>query len=120
MNASDKQLLQLAAKAAGYVIVGEVDAMVVQPGESKAGGLVIRNDRGGDSLWNPLLDDGDALRLAVIMKFDLITDTARNQSYAGAKNRFVSAYVYHDHEKDNYAATRKAIVLAAVEIGKKI
>ncbi|WP_379031313.1 hypothetical protein [Methylophilus flavus] len=93
MNASDKELLLLAAKAARYAIVGEVDAMVAQPGESKAGGVVIRNDRGGDSLWNPLSDDGDALRLAVNLGF-----------------------TYGIINQGDVEATRRAIVRAAAEL----
>ena len=67
---TDKELLELAAKAAGMQIVGEVDKMIAQP-DHRTGGYVIRNDRGGDSCWNPITDDGDAFRLAVAMGFSL-------------------------------------------------
>lgn len=44
--------------------------------------------------WNPLTDDGDALRLAVKLNLDI-------------------------RYKDSYAATRRAIVRAAAAIGKE-
>ncbi len=49
--------------------------------------------------WNPLTDDGDALRLA--MRLCLKIETARTFPLA-----------------DRYAATSRAIVRAAAEIGK--
>lgn len=61
---TDRELLELAAKAAGYVIEGDADRLVAQPGHF-AGGFSILNDRGGSSLWNPLYDDGDAPQLSV-------------------------------------------------------
>jgi hypothetical protein len=51
--------------------------------------------------WNPLTDDGDALRLAV--KLDLSIDDA--------------CVIYSDGASDDrYAATRRAIVRAAASI----
>ena len=62
--------------------------------------------------WNPLTNDGDALRLAV--NLCLLVNVGEFFSYAtnGA----------HDgeeiHNGDPYAATRRAIVLAAAEVGR--
>lgn len=91
----DKELLELAAKAAGYEIEGDADKLVAQPGRY-AGGFSILNDKGGSSLWNPLTDDGDALRLA--HKLGLLSD--------------VPVWPRTLEE------TRRAIVRAAAEIGK--
>lgn len=71
----DKTLLEKAARAAGYVVDGYVDDMIVQPSKEKAGGLVIRNEQGGHNLFNALTDDGDALRLAVDL--GLVVDCSR-------------------------------------------
>ena len=113
---TDKELLELAAKAAGIKIVGLVSKMIAQP-DHKNGGFVVSNEFGGDSCWNPLTDDGDAFRLAVTIgtnyKWGGFDVEIRNSS-SGARN---FCYV-EKHGKDPYAATRRAIVRAAAEIGK--
>lgn len=96
---TDRKLLRLAAKAAGIKVHGLADKFVAQHDMGRDG-LCIANDRGGDSLWNPLTDDGDALRLAV--KLGLTVSPTGNLD-------FVFACV----------ATRRAVVRAAAEIGKE-
>ena len=92
---NDKDLLELAAKAAGAVWVdqtfpyGEFGRMMLDFG-------------GGVSEWNPLESDGDALRLAVKIKWV----PSRVEVVGLSMN------------EDPYAATRSAIVRAAAEIGK--
>lgn len=117
---SDRELLELAAKAAG-VKAEWVDTPHEQcfkvPYQS-TDGLI-----GGWKVWNPLTDDGDALRLAVKM-------SQRPGGIAILLNsRFDSsmfATVYTDEHHlagqeymgDNAGeATRRAIVRAAAEIG---
>ena len=115
---TDKELLELAAKAAGMQIVGEVDKMICQP-DHKTGGFVIRNDRGGDSCWNPLTDDGDALRLAVKLDIHIRPyDTsvfADHETHGAVYNIFED---YRNHKHDKHAATRRAITRAAAAIGE--
>ena len=54
--------------------------------------------------WNPLEDDGDALRLAVMcLPFHILQYTAEDYEYCN---------------QDGFAATRRAIVRKAAEIGK--
>jgi hypothetical protein len=84
---TDKELLELAAKAAW-------DAMDNQMIESG---------------WNPLTDDGDALRLAV--KLNLFNTRSKGYEWPDAE-------LFARHEDDPYAATRRAITRAAAEIGK--
>lgn len=89
---TDKELLELAAKAAGIEIQDErvwVDAKETMGGSWEK--------------WNPLTDDDDALRLAV--KLHLL-----ESSWLGDMSK----------EADPYAATRRAIVRAAAEIGKTL
>lgn len=63
--------------------------------------------------WNPLTDDGDALRLAVKLK--ICVDIHENgHCYAGDDVMVV------EEGTDSYAATRRAIVRAAAEIGKEM
>lgn len=101
---TDRELLEMAAKAAGI------------SGAFENGVIWYKNEFGDDAGFNPLADDGAALRLAVAMKFDIITDVPRDESYAGTRNRSATAYV--DHDEDPCAATRLAIVRAAAEIGR--
>jgi len=114
---TDKELLELAAKAAEMQIVGDVNKMIVQP-DHRTGGFVIRNDRGGDSCWNPLTDDGDALRLAVKLNIDLTfypnPQIADPWVEATTENNASDELL----QSDPYAATRRAITRAAAEIGK--
>ena len=56
---TDRELLELAAKAARYQY-------------AKHGGYIVVDGIPGN--WNPLTDDGDALRLAVRLKIDIEFD----------------------------------------------
>lgn len=103
---TDRELLELAAKAAG--IGGSWDWL---RGESKPCCY-----RGSDGrIWSPLTDDGDALRLAVKLRIT-VELTARTVLAAvdGAPSR---DDVLDLLGADPSAATRRAIVLAAAEVG---
>ena len=105
---TDKALLDLAAKAAG--IVG-IDG--VYP--------IARDSSGECYFWNPLSDDGDALRLAVKLRIDIQFSFAAIQIncdiYDWAE-KAVKVDVQEDGREDPYAATRRAIVRAAAKIGR--
>lgn len=115
---TDRELLELAAKAAGYWIKSWWERY---PGEWWVELLVARVPGDPPTVWNPLRDDGDALRLAV--KLFLFVDSA-----AGAPDSFGAELVRAGNEvvdkteprthDDPYAATRRAIVRAAAEIGR--
>lgn len=103
---SDRELLELAAKAARQ--------------ERSPAGDLWSNERG--MLWNPLDDDGDALRLAVKLNLDI-----RYESYdAGIAVLVGGAWddapeaVHEIFERDGTRALRRAIVRAAAEIGKEL
>ena len=101
---TDKELLELAAKAAGIAGGWDKYAKVFVPAE-------------GRIFWNPLTDDGDALRLVV--KFRMMIDfiTAPNSWMVGCTVAASSAGNFY--EKGFTAeATRRAIVRAAAEIGR--
>ncbi len=112
---SDRELLELAAKAAGIRINYWVyDNDDDSPSVLESGGI-----------WNPLTDDGDALRLAVKceMSLDLFDDLIRvgytlpDESLRPADR---AADVVESPKADPYAATRRAIVRAAAEIGRNM
>ena len=101
---TDRELLELAAKAA---------QIMVNPWHEKYGLLLSDFDF---EPWNPLTDDGDALRLAV--KLGIGTEVWKGQAWAwkdGAKNEPIAIEELGD---DPYVATRRAIVCAAAEIGR--
>ena len=106
-----REILQLAAKAAGYVIVDFHDdgAWVHKVG-------AIKNSDGEFPifLWRPRVDDGDALRLAVKLGIH-ITVSKYGRTVCRRSSEFLSI---QEHGTDPYAATRLAITKAAAEIGR--
>ena len=108
---NDRELLELAARAAGYVV--EPDAHI------PSGGIWLA-EGGGDKPWNPLTDDGDALRLAV--EIGLVVCVMRNAGFTGVYLPACSIGGKYDevqhHGANANAATRRAIVSAAAAIGE--
>ena len=105
---TDKELLELAAKAAGMKSGTWFDGW---------------NDEGRETgdYWNPLTDDGDAIRLAV--KVGMIVGTYANYSTVdllSPNERIETITEWHVGNSDPYATTRRAIVRAAAEIGKTL
>ena len=109
---TDRELLELAAKAAGI----QIDYSRFNGGGTKNNGFDLAGNAVLDwhnyKTWNPLTDDGDALRLAVKLKMSVtVFDDA-----VGIGLRKVD-YCEYDITPDPCAATRRAIVRAAAEIG---
>jgi len=105
---TDREMLELAAKAAGYSC------------RIRTTKIGIEKFYVNGHVWNPLIDDGDALRLAV--KLGLMLDEITQGYMAG---HWVATHTniescYELAIPDPYAATRRAIVRAAAEIGKGI
>ncbi len=71
--------------------------------------------RGFIGNWNPLDDDGDALRLAVKLELDLSLGLCGGIVYMRR-----GARIEEFSDEDPYAATRRAIVRAAAAIGEKL
>ena len=108
---NDRELLELAAKAAGYE--------KIEYNDLKGSMLDIRYGRdeaiwNGEDYWNPLVDDCEALRLAVKLGMDVFGD----EDYRYAEGVRPRSLVQEPCGSDPYAATRRAIVRAAAEIGK--
>ena len=108
---TDKELLELAAKAAGRKWLSYHHQKGLCCRDDSYGGLI-------EYYWNPLTDDGDALRLAVKLQIHM----AKYDNYVSACQlgpAWGGEVVVWDHEEpDPYAATRRAITRAAAEIGK--
>lgn len=100
---NDRELLELAAKAAGYDVMRTI-----------TGRMVINS-----SVWNPLTDDGDAFRLQV----DLGILIRRTIGMVTADYPFFDPYTFNEYKVicqtvlDDYClAARYAIVRAAAEM----
>lgn len=107
----DRELLEKAANAAG-----------IEFGPKRSTPLTPALYLGPISgWWNPLADDGDALRLAV--KLGLLIDTQdedRDGCYPCSSALQTSAsWRYEKHGNDPYAATRRAITCAAAAMAER-
>ena len=122
---TDRELLELAAKAAG--IVGTYQHWEDSRGCVSRG--IAPDGSSGRDLWNPLTDDGDALRLAVklgisTLPYPVYNHDERHSVMAKQRRRSDTLSEHNPTEvieiygNDQYAATRRAIVRAAAEIGK--
>ena len=104
---NDRELLELAAKATKIHLPADFQAEHHQ--------------------WNPLADDGDALRLAVKLKLRTrFTLDGCNDQYdtvvAERGHLFAEEQIglFESGWVDEYEATRRAIVRAAAEIGRNM
>jgi hypothetical protein len=101
---TDRELLEAAAKAAGYELQETEDGFEIDFDDSR--------------IWNPLTDDGDALRLMVKLR---LTVNCSYDDVAICGQEFTQKEVFIERNgEDPYAATRRAIVMAAAEIGKEM
>jgi len=111
---TDREMLELAAKAAGYAV--EWHEVVV----SRRGrfGLIEHAKKEGFRLnfqrWDPLTDDGDALRLAVRlhMQVSVTTESCRAETLPCLGVRV--------NDSDENLATRRAVVMAAAAVGREM
>lgn len=91
---TDRELLEMAAKAANIE------------------GLNFDRVR-RDWAWNPLDDDGDALRLAVKLLLTVKVEDGFTEVLTES-----GMEITESHKEDSLLATRRAIVRAAAEIGR--
>ncbi len=99
---TDKELLELAAKAAGIEIKHWIGSEPHSPD------------------WNPLKDDGDALRLAVKLKLWVQPNemSVEVECWQEDDGETKTVTEYFNEPEECAVATRRAIVRAAAEIGK--
>lgn len=106
---NDRKLLEMAAKAAG-MSPASFDGHNVGWYDPQ---------RGTTGAWNPLTDDGDALRLAVRLNFEIERSKLADRAYVGPVGE--APWVeYVNDEQDIYECTRRAIVRAAADIGRSL
>ncbi len=104
----DREMLELAAKAAGIRLEWDGDPRDWQP---------MYYDGKTYHAWNPREDDGDALRLAVKLHIDV---NHGGSIVVSERVGPVEVGVAESKKTNPYAATRRAIVRAAAEIGRKM
>ena len=119
---TDKELLELAAKAAGFGAPKTGRTCWTEseyPRNSGKHGALWNYVGYMDTaeLWNPLTDDGDALRLAVKLEI-AINPFAGKTVVAHTESGRLGYEKWDCWDDDPYAATRRAITRAAAEIGK--
>ena len=106
---TDRKLLQAAAKAAELT-----EKITWWDGRfifRSVGSLVFKE-------WNPLTDDGDALRLAVKLNIDVLQH--KHDKFVSVRCPtfdFDDDCIFERWGDDKLAATRRAIVRAASQIG---
>jgi hypothetical protein len=107
---NDKKLLELAAKA-----VGKSTSKYWHNDGIHCGVEYEYTD--GPNGWNPLVDDGDALQLVVKLKLAVVypEDMAVVRVWLGDVDIIDQLL-----SNNPYTATRRAIVLAAAELGKRM
>ena len=114
---TDRELLELAAMAAGIEIYFDED-----------GDCYRTKEEGNRHYWDPLQFDGDALRLAVTLRIGIeINECSVIASWVGGGYESNDIYEYPESiQNENFdivrvnhgKATRRAIVRAAADIGR--
>lgn len=111
---TDQELLEYAAKAVELVNPRYV--------ANTSWGTGISHGDGDEAyvVWNSLLSDADAFRLAAHLRFAIDMggiNTLSQQVYVGGAEGYLSS---EDIGEDILKATRRAIVRAAAEIGRNM
>ena len=115
---SDRELLELAAKAAG---IDYRHDNLFWTHEDYCAFWSYDDLCNCGARWNPLTDDGDALRLAVKLGLHIsqqLSYVAVMQPHGGAGSHLLQWIEKYNNDPD--AATRRAIWRAAAEIGRNM
>jgi hypothetical protein len=104
----DRELLELAAKAAGLTAFWDEPSL----------SMCVTTDAGYRYFWRPLASSGDALELAVRLRIDVQTED--DDGLVGTLMPDGRQGPCQQVGNDPLAATRRAIVRAAAEIGRSM
>lgn len=118
---TDRELLEKAAKAEGHgVFFDDLSGLTWWYEDDD-----VASAKYVCLLWDPLHNDGDALRLAVKLGLSIHTDDFDHLSLPRMPGMAIAQHTSKDISEgcdwvdDPYAATRRAIVRAAAAIGEK-
>lgn len=103
---TDREILELAAKAAGYVFVWDYDRHFDGPAILQQGFPIA---------WDPIEDDGDCARMESAIGIDVYW---HEDCVCCMFNGFGFTRHFGDHDDDKDAARRYASTRVAVLIGK--
>lgn len=122
---NDRELLEMAAKAAGLSTRHKWNAERLLLDPPVLSLVVFRDGELSSTGWNPISNGGDALRLAVACGIAVtpypIYEWPKHSVVAARRSiESSSAEVIELYGNDPDAATRRAIVRAAAEIGKSM
>ena len=120
---TDRELLELAAKAAGLPVMftDEYGQYTDCEGFWPCG-----YDKNGDvaDWWNPLINGSDALRLAVKLRMDVLFYSSEEVEVIATRylkdGESLCPWALEDITPGDEAATRRAIVRTAAEIGRSM
>jgi hypothetical protein len=104
---TDRELLELSAKALGLTCI-----------KGAGGEFLLGPNIQGWIKWNPLEDDGDALRLAVDARIKI--GHSGNEALACGELFNKDFCVSFTPEAEKYSALRRSIVNVAAEIGRSM
>lgn len=107
---TDRELLELAARAAGYGLPSADDHDEIGRQYDDHLGLWVKHPWGW-GWFRPHIDDAQSLRLAVKLRLDI----DHRQSSVNVSDRYIGTG-YIPNGDNPYAATRRAIVRAAAQI----
>lgn len=112
---TDRELLELAAKSVGI----KLEINVYGSGNYDAGFWTAYGgiERHSWNPWDPLKDDGDALRLAIKLGLMIVVWREEKMSYAGNEDW---EGIFEKHQDNPAVATRLAIIKEAAKIGRKM
>ena len=111
---TDKELLELAAKAAGLTNLIYCPAWKCMAEYDEPGGFYKWK-----TYWNPLVRDSDALQLGILARLSIkhgITSTGAKGGLISCEQGFSKEF--EEVGQDPLIAIRRAIVQVAAEIGK--
>ena len=111
---TDRELLELAAKAAGYPLIESTRRLTKDKYFE-----IVYNAAGNRAVWSPLTNDGDALRLAATLRID-VRHWDGPDRISGEHPSLKENSIMVDVCGGPLWATRRAIVRAAAEIGKEL
>ena len=104
---TDREMLELAAKAAGYV-----------PATSDAGGPFVIFEGSEARDWNPREDDGDCARLEAALRLTILWMDGYVTVVANGHCLIVEEYGLNSTADQRQAARRNAVTRVAAEIGE--
>ena len=115
----NRELLELAAKAAGFDLPSKDDADEIGRQYDYNLGLWVRFPWGW-GWFRPHIDDGESFRLAVKLNMDVCVSSHHDAVSVWFSSQEGATFVRERLGDGRYAATRLTIVRAAAEIGRNM